>query len=308
MATNAAAVLPRQLEALLRQTLPLSEVVVVDNASSDGTTELLRQRYPQIKHLRLSSNQGVGGAQAVGIDYAVLQKKYDWVWLLDDDSVPAMDALEKLLEAFNAMKGTEDTIGILASLPVDTSSGEKIVGWMWRYGWTNPSPEVLKQRFWRVDAVISSGTLIRRQVVECVGLPRADFFMDFVDYEYCLRVRDKGYDVVIVPESILSHKLGEARQIKILGISKSWHQHAAWREYYIWRNATFIFWRLYPTWRSKLFLSRRLLRHAAGVALFDQDKKTTLRLMVLGFRDGLRGRLGVRFTAQPLREGMAVQT
>jgi len=299
VATNAATALPRQIDALLHQTLPLQEIVVVDNNSSDGTAEMLRQRYPQVMHLRLPSNQGVGGAQAAGLEYAALQKKRDLVWILDDDSVPAPDALEKLLDASRAIKGAGEKIGILASLPVDTSSGQKILGWMWCGGFVEPGPEVLRERFWHVDAVISSGSLIGREVVERVGLPRADFFMDFVDYEYCLRIRRLGYSVVIVPESLLNHALGEARQVKFLGRPRFWHEHAAWREYYIWRNPTFAIWHLYPGLRSKFFFVRKFLRHAAGVALFNQEKRTSLRLMTLGFWDGFRGRLGIRFVAQP---------
>jgi glycosyltransferase involved in cell wall biosynthesis len=97
VATNAAEVLPTQLDALLRQSRPLEEIIIVDNGSTDSTVEMICHRYPQITILALGQNLGVGGAYAAGLSYAALDKKHDWVWLLDDDSVPEGDAMEQLL-------------------------------------------------------------------------------------------------------------------------------------------------------------------------------------------------------------------
>ncbi len=298
-----AADLPRQLEALLRQTRPLEEIIVVDNTSADGTAEMLARRYPQVKHLRLASNKGTGGGYSAGLEYAVLQKKYDWAWLLDDDSVPAPDALEKLLEAGEAIAAAGDRIGVLASLPVDSNSGQMLTGWLWQGEMVKPGPDVLGNRYWFVDAVISSGSLVGREAVEQVGLLRADFFIDFVDFEYCLRLRQRGYKVVIVPESRLHHELGKARPVKFLGRSQAWTERPPLREYYMWRNLTFLMWHLYPMSRSKFYLLRKLLRHASGVVLFNQEKQMCLRRMGLGVWDGLRGRLGIRFQEEPPKGG-----
>ena len=64
---NAAQVLPRQMEALLRQTRPLQEIIVVDNGSTDGTRELLAERYPQVTVLEMPANLGAAGAWSAGL-------------------------------------------------------------------------------------------------------------------------------------------------------------------------------------------------------------------------------------------------
>src|SRR5882724_3670296 len=84
------------MEALLRQTRPLEEIVIVDNGSSDGTSALIAERYPQVTLLRMAENLGVGGGLAAGLTYAALEKHHDWVWTFDQDSVPNDDALEAL--------------------------------------------------------------------------------------------------------------------------------------------------------------------------------------------------------------------
>src|SRR5207248_9430335 len=67
---NGAEVLERQIDALLRQSVPLREIIVVDNASTDQTSSLIAARYPQITVLRIMSNQGVGGSLATRLAYA----------------------------------------------------------------------------------------------------------------------------------------------------------------------------------------------------------------------------------------------
>ena len=91
-AYNAAAALRQHIDALLRQERPLQEIIVVDNASSDETRSLLVAQYPQVTLLRMTENLGVGGALASGLAYAALEKKHDWIWMFDQDSVPAPDA------------------------------------------------------------------------------------------------------------------------------------------------------------------------------------------------------------------------
>ena len=137
--------------------------------------------------------------------------------------------------------------------------------------------------------------MVRRDVVEAVGLPRADFFMDFVDFEYSLRIRRQGYEIAIVRDSVLHHRLGTPRTFQFLGYKKAWSDHASWREYYISRNHTYVVWHFYPKLRSKLFLLVQLLRHGTAVLLFSKHRLGSLHMMLQGFFDGRAGRLGIRF-------------
>ena len=88
VAYNSGDLLLQQMEALLRQTRPLQEIIVVDNASSDGTSALVAERFPQVTFLRMAENLGVGAGFAAGLRYAALEKRHDWVWTFDQDSVP----------------------------------------------------------------------------------------------------------------------------------------------------------------------------------------------------------------------------
>ena len=117
-AYNAAQVLPRQMEALLGQTRSLQEIVVVDNGSTDGTRQLLAERYPQVTVLEMPGNLGAAGAWSAGLAYAALEKRHDWVWAFDDDSVPAPGALEGPVETAESRTAVEANTGMVAGVPV----------------------------------------------------------------------------------------------------------------------------------------------------------------------------------------------
>jgi GT2 family glycosyltransferase len=295
VAYNAARVLPRQMEALLRQSRSLQEIVVVDNASTDGTSALLAERYPQVTILKMPENLGMGGALAVGLAYASLEKRHDWIWTFDGDSIPNDDALQALLEGAESLGDGESEAGIAAALPVHRETGDCYYPLLWRDGFVKPSAELLRQPIWFADLVISSGCMMRRSVVEKVGLPRADFFIDFVDFEYCLRVRSHGYKIAVITQAKVAHEIGKARRVWLPGYTRAWPNHAPFREYYMSRNLAYAAWWLYPSRSAKRFVMRRLIRHACGVLLFSSNKLACFKRMAQGFWDGCRANLGIRF-------------
>src|SRR5579864_8651338 len=295
VAYNGADVLREHLNSLKRQTHKLDEVIVVDNASTDDTRRLLAAEYPDVTVLRLEENGGIGGGLSAGLAYAALAKKYDWIWLFDQDSVPATDALEQLVIASQQAAESEARISILAPRCFHADTQMQYPGRRWRGSRFVPVHPSRDTAITFVDMVITSGSLIRRNAIEELGLPRTDFFMDFVDYEHCLRLRRHGYRIAIVRDSVVRHAIGSPTTFSVLGRTKSWADHAPWREYYMTRNEIFTIWKYYPEIRRRLFVLYRLTQHAVGILLFGKQKMNCLRMMLLGLFDGLSGRLGIRF-------------
>jgi rhamnopyranosyl-N-acetylglucosaminyl-diphospho-decaprenol beta-1,3/1,4-galactofuranosyltransferase len=300
-AYNAERALPRQIESLLGQTRSLQEIIVVDNASTDGTAAMLAARYPQVTVLRMPENLGAAGAWAAGLSYAALEKRHGWVWTFDDDSVPQSDALEVLLGGVRDLEAEHPDIGIAAGLAVNAATGDLYKPVLWRDDFVQPPAAVLGQANWFADLVIASGCLVRRDVVERVGLPRADFFMDIFDFEYCLRARSAGYKVAVINAARVVHEIGNARKIRLPGYRRLWTRQAPWREYYISRNLFYLAWWLYPNLRTKRAIVRYLTVHAVQIALFGTRKLDCLTKMARGVRDGHRGALGIRFRPEGTR-------
>lgn len=295
VAYNAANQLPRQIEALRRQTRPLQEIIVVDNASTDATSALLAKRYPQVTVLKMPENLGAAGAWSAGLSYAALEKRHDLVWTFDDDSLPDDDALQALLDGLERLSTMYPEIGIVAPLPVDRKTGSPYPPYLWREGFVKAPEEVLRQSVWLADVVIVSGSLVRRGMVQAIGLPRADFFMDVFDFEYCLRAESHGYKIGVINGARLVHEVGNIRQVRLPGYARRWSDQAPWREYYISRNLAYLAWRLYPTRATKRYMARYLLIHALQVLLFSSKKLACLGKILQGFSDGLRATLGIRF-------------
>ncbi|GAA6756682.1 hypothetical protein Thermus77420_21580 [Thermus thalpophilus] len=84
------------LRAVLAQTRPVDHILVVDNASTDGTADMLREEFSQVEVLRLPENQGGAGGFHEGMKRAY-ELGYEWMWLMDDDALPSRTALEELL-------------------------------------------------------------------------------------------------------------------------------------------------------------------------------------------------------------------
>jgi GT2 family glycosyltransferase len=302
VAYNASAILPRQIAALLRQTMPLGEVIIVDNASTDGTSAMLAERYPQVTVLRMPENLGAAGAWAAGLSYAALEKRHDWIWTFDDDSVPAADTLTILLDGIDSLNGNHARVGMAAPMPVHSATGTYYPPLLWLDGFVRPTQRQMHQKLWFADLVIASGSLVRREVVETIGLPRADFFMDFFDFEYSLRARARGYKIAVVPRAELGHEIGDAKMVSFRGRSRLWTNYAPWREYYNSRNLAYAGWHLYPNIETKKFVLKHLARHAGAVVLFSPKKGACIAKMIQGFWDGLRAHLGIRFRPGEARE------
>jgi GT2 family glycosyltransferase len=293
------------LETLFSQSKQLEEIVVVDNASSDATPEIVKQKFPQVTLVANACNTGVGGGYAQGLEYAY-QKGYEWIWLLDGDSLPQTSALEELAKAFASLRPAHPKIGILASCPVNSLTGERYDGSLWQGRFVAlPKALATSQEPFLIDSTISSGCLVSRRVVKDVGLPRADFFMDFVDHEYNLRVRRNGYEIISVPASTIYHEIGESRVIKsqiIRAIARLATRgplgvEAPWRQYYMVRNQIYTFWHEFRNYKALFFVTLFVMRMIIGMFLFNEKEKVKrIRYIILGLKDGFKGRLGKTVT------------
>ncbi len=108
--------LKKNIDALLSQTRIPDEIIVVDNASTDGTYDFLKN-LSKVKFKRLEENIGGAGGFAYGLKCAI-DDEADWVWMMDDDALPYKNALEALEYAI--LKNQNSNVGVFLSKLTDS--------------------------------------------------------------------------------------------------------------------------------------------------------------------------------------------
>jgi rhamnopyranosyl-N-acetylglucosaminyl-diphospho-decaprenol beta-1,3/1,4-galactofuranosyltransferase len=205
---NDAEVIEQALGALQRQTRPPDTIVIVDNASTDGT---LDRAFPEgVTVIRNSANLGSSGAVGVGFAHA-LKQEFDWTWVLDADSVPEPDALENLLGFFERLPPPEqEQISFLACRLANGGGGaieEHRPIKLTRSG-MEFLPLDIDASCCGCDCFIWSGSLFRMQAVAKIGLPCADYFIDLSELEYGYRAQQLGLTGYVVNSSLLHQDVG----------------------------------------------------------------------------------------------------
>jgi rhamnopyranosyl-N-acetylglucosaminyl-diphospho-decaprenol beta-1,3/1,4-galactofuranosyltransferase len=217
--------LVRCIHALLAQTAPVEELVVVDNASTDGTRDLLAERglLERVRYVRLAENAGSAGGFAAGVE-AVSATAAGWIWLMDDDAEPEADCLERLLASPAA-----DESGTAALCPAVVRPGGGIdLGHRGRFR-GRPRPLPLEQYVPGsapgLDYFTFVGVLLRASVARAAGPPRAELFIWADDYEYSFRVREHG-SIRLVPDAHVLHRdVGQAHSSRR---SRFWNRLTGW--------------------------------------------------------------------------------
>lgn len=187
------ALLSEALTAVLTQTRPPDAVVVVDNASTDGTAAFVRDRYLEVDLRELPTNLGGAGGFTAGMMRA-LELDADLIWLLDDDTVPGAAALAELLAT---RAGTAATL--VAS---------KV---LWTDGREHPMNTPRRRGGWgsagctRIRSASFVSVLVEAAAVRERGLPVADYFLWNDDFEFTTRLL-RGRLGLRCPASVVVHK------------------------------------------------------------------------------------------------------
>ena len=246
----------------------LNEIVIVDN--SEENYKILKQIscYDKVKIIYNKKNLGIAKALNIGIDY-LSKKKINWILTMDQDSKIKKNLLCKYNEFLENNK-TND-IALIGTNYEDINTGKRAFD-DYRY-------------IFEVEQVISSATLLNVDLFLKLGKFKEYYFIDQVDNEYCYRVRQKLYKIVIINGIDMIHSMGNIKKIKFLNFYT--YNQAPIRTYYRTRNKIFIC----NEYKERFIVKQiiiSLIKDFIKIS-FENNKVKKYSFFIKGIRDGIRG-------------------
>ena len=275
---NPGAALVENVAALSSQ---VARLVIVDNGSGEDSKSYIdeAQRVYGCEIIWNGCNLGIAAALNAGICYAESQK-CDWVALFDQDSQVQGAFVAPMLSAYEAYARPEK-IAIVAPRYVDRDSLMPMLPMVSRSGVTL--------------ATMTSGSMIPIRIFHACGLFDESFFIDYVDHEFCPRVRSMGFVIVQAEMGVLLHSLGAMTVHRLFGKKIVTTNHRAARRYYITRSRIWLY-RKY-LWRDFLWTrtdALGMLEEVVKILFVERGRPAKLRNILLGTFDAFRGAMGNR--------------
>lgn len=223
------------IEALRCQTVVLDTILVINNGSTDGTSDWLNQQTDLT--VIYQENIGGSGGFSRGIKEGC-KKRYDWIWVMDDDTIVTSNALEELLKLTNISNDKE--VGFIASkvlwkdstpnIPSLPLFSNKIVDNKYTFNYFEEENCLI------IQASTFLSMLINSKVVEKVGLPYKEFFIWWDDIEYSERITENGFLGLYANKSKVYHKTSTNQLETIMSVPAK----SLWKFRYGLRNELFL--------------------------------------------------------------------
>ncbi len=196
------------LESLQQNTYSNHRAIVLDNASHDGSVAAIQARFPEVHIINLTQNLGYAGNNNVGIQTALAQGA-DWVFVLNEDTILAEDCLAELIS--NAARRSKTGIAGPMVYHFDEPTVIQSAGGSLSQYWESNhigqnEPDAGQYATRPVDWISGCAILVRREVIEQIGMLDERFFYYWEETEWCLRTSRAGWEIWHVPPARLWHK------------------------------------------------------------------------------------------------------
>lgn len=256
------------IEAILSQ---VNEIIIIDNGSSNvDDIQKYISKYESITIIKNCTNKGIATALNQAAEYAV-RKGYDWIITLDQDSI----APDNLVSVYYNFVNFKD-IGIVCCKIVDRNFGEF------------QGQKLKTKGYEEVPMCITSASMMNLNAWKQVGGFDEKMFIDSVDFDICLSMREYGLKIIRTYDAALLHEVGHSEIRKLFGKEYQIYHHSPLRYYYMVRNGVYLGVKHHFIIKAVY----RVLRLFFLVILFEENKLRKAKMMVLGFYHALIHRYG----------------
>ena len=235
------------------------EVIVVDNASTDGTAEMVEDEFPSVRLIRMFKNIGI---EAYNIGFENSKGKY--IVIIDDDSFPAKNAIQRMVQVFEE----DEQLGVVAFDVRNYYNYDEIKNELEH---TDETAEVKAVASGYLMSFNGAGVGIRRDLFKQIGYYPEEFFLYNNEMDCAFKIWDAGYRIEFYSNIVSYHKYSPTNR-------------ASWRApFYYTRNSFWLAWKHYPI-DMALKITLKLIYDCF---YYSMEQKTTvyLRAMWSAFRE-----------------------
>ena len=267
----------------VRALLPqVGQLIIVDNQSSVTARSTIAKTAAacRVEVVWNKQNQGIAAGLNAGIDWALSHGPFSWIATFDQDSQVSPDYVAAIFEAYSACPFA-DKVGIIGA-NYKRSIHE-----------ASDNSRASDFAFREIKSTMTSGSFLKTVVFDSCGRFDESLFMDYVDHEFCLRVRKHGFKVIQAGNALLTHRLGSPTPHRILWKRFTSTNHSPSRRYYNARNRLLVY-RRYLSAEPLWVLSDAFgwLREIVKVTLYERDRTEKLGGIAKGVWDALRELFG----------------
>lgn len=219
------------LRSVINQTLKADEILVVDNASTDGTEAMLRDKYPEVNLIKMPINTGCPGGRNIGI----LNTSGEIIFFLDDDCVIDSDAIEKVVQRFNQ----ETELGVISMAVVNYDAGNKMRPFF------SPDNMGSEERYFYNFS--GGASAIKRNVFNAAGLFPQEYIYGGEERDLSYRIISGGFRILYFPRVRMYHKGSPLMRDKYKRFKSSvFNELTIFMKYYPFKRAILtIIWKLF---------------------------------------------------------------
>lgn len=248
----------------------VDKIYLIDNTpvpKIQANFQQLIKNNEKIAYSCYFSNKGIAKALNDAANYAI-EDHFDFLLTLDQDSEITDDFFVQLDDFLNQY--SMDNIGILSPFHAN------------RYR-ENKNGNIQYQQ---IDATMTSGNLLNLLAYQKVGKFEEKLFIDYVDIEYCLRMRKVGFKIIQNNKMILNHELGWVSKHRLLWKTLLVTNHDPQRRYYITRNRLFVINKYkFSFFIYALYEIKNFFKDILKIICFEKQKGEKLRMILKGMRD-----------------------
>ena len=258
----------------------VGQVVIVDNGSNKETIRALKniESDSDTSIIYLKKNEGIAVALNYGVK-AAIDLKYEWVLTMDNDSKAASSMIENMMNCYDSFPNYKKE-EIVSIAPTYVQEGSKVIN-------------NLKMEYSYENLVITSGNLVKTDVFRKIGFFKENYFIDYVDNEFCLRILAEHKKIIQVNNAILEHNLGSVKTKKIFLKTIESTNHSPIRRYYLVRNSLDVL-NTYKYLNIKHInnTKRILMRFILEILSVEDDRWNKIKHMYWGYKDYKLGKFG----------------